>query len=92
MARTAKVSVALDKDALAKAKKLAAAEGLSLSALLMRLLVAHFERQARFESMDRFIDEYVDHGRVSEQVIQSIRDQLSAPLRPVRRGRRRRAA
>ena len=48
MARTQKVSIALRKDTLETAKKAAAADGLSLSGLLMRLLTAHFERQAKF--------------------------------------------
>jgi hypothetical protein len=56
MAKTQKVSVALRKDALAAAKKAAAADGLSLSGLLMNLLKAHFERRARFENMGKFID------------------------------------
>ena len=55
MAKTQKVSVALEKSALAAAKKAAVADGLSLSGLLMKLLTAHFEREARFESMDRFV-------------------------------------
>jgi predicted DNA binding CopG/RHH family protein len=92
MAKTQKVSVALQKDALAAAKRAAAAEGLSLSGLLMKLLKAHFERQARFENMARFIDEYVPHVRVSERDMQTVRDEMNAPLRPVRRARRRRAA
>jgi hypothetical protein len=92
MARTQKVSVALQKDALTKAKKAAAAEGLSLSGLLMKLLNAHFVRQAKFESMGKFIDEYVPNVRVTAEDMQAIRDEMEAPLRPVRRGRRKRAA
>ena len=92
MSKTAKVSVALEKNALAAAKKLAAAEGLSLSGLLMKLLDAHFERQARFENMDRFIREYAPNVRTRDKDIQGIRDEMAAPLKPVRRPRRPRAA
>jgi hypothetical protein len=92
MAKTAKVSVALEKNALATAKKFAAAEGLSLSGLLMKLLTAHFERQARFESMDRFVRKYAPNVRTTEKDLQAIRDEMAAPPAPVRRARRRRAA
>ena len=92
MAKTEKVSVALERNALAEAKKLAAADGLSLSGLLMKLLNAHFERQARFVSMDRFIRKYAPNVRTTEKDIQAIRDEMTAPLEPVRRARRRRAA
>jgi hypothetical protein len=92
MAKTQKVSVALERNALAAAKKAAAAEGLSLSGLLMKLLTAHFERQARFESMDRFIQKYAPNVRTTAEGIQAIRDEMTAPLKPVRRPRRRRAA
>jgi len=92
MARTQKVSVALEKDALARAKKLAAAHGSSLSGLLMQLLEAHFERQARFDGMGRFIDEYAPNVRVTAKDMQAIRDEMTAPLKPIRRGKRKRAA
>jgi predicted DNA binding CopG/RHH family protein len=92
MGRTQKVSVALEKNALAAAKEAAAAEGLSLSGLLMRLLDAHFERQARFASMDRFLEKYAPNVRTTEEDIQAIRDEMAEPLKPVRRARRRRAA
>lgn len=92
MPRAQKVSVALQKDTLSAAKKAAAAEGLSLSGLLMRLLNAHFERQARFENMGRFIEVYAPNLRVTEIDVQAIRDELAAPLKPVRRVKRRRAA
>jgi hypothetical protein len=92
MARTQKVSVALRKDALVAAKRASEAEGLSLSGLLMKLLDAYFERQARFESMDRFTKKYVPNARVTEQDMQAIRDEMTAPLKPVRRGKRKRAA
>lgn len=93
MARTQKVSVALREDALQAATKAAAAEGLSLSGLLMKLLTAHFERQARFEAMDRFIAKYAPDVRVTDAELQATRDEMTAPLAPVRpRKRRRRAA
>jgi predicted DNA binding CopG/RHH family protein len=92
MTRTQKVSVALEKDALVAAKNAAAAEGLSLSGLLMKLLNAHFARQARFEAMDRFVEKYAPNVRVSEDDIQAIRDEMAAPLRPLRRRRRKGSA
>jgi hypothetical protein len=92
MARAQKVSIALDTDVLAAAKNAAAAEGLSLSGLLARLLQAHFERQARFEGMKRFSQKYAPDVRVTDDDLQSIRDEMAAPLKPVRRTRRRKAA
>jgi hypothetical protein len=92
MAKTEKVSIALRKDAVAQAKKAAAAEGLSLSGLLMKLLDAHFERLQRFEQMDRFTEKYASDVRVTEADIQAIRDEMTAPLRPVRRSKKTRAA
>ena len=86
------MSVALEKEALIAAKKAAAADGLSLSGLLMKLLTAHFEQQARFDNMDRFMEKYAPKARVSAEEMQSLRDEMSAPLKPVRRGRRKRAA
>ncbi len=92
MPRTQKVSVAVQKDALVAAKKAATAEGLSLSGFLMKLLKAEFERQARFDSMDRFIETYAPNVRVTETDMQAIRDEMTAPLKPVRRSKRKRAA
>lgn len=92
MARTQKVSVALRKDAVVQAKKAAVSEGLSLSGLLMKLLDAHFERQQRFERMERFTEKFAPDVRVTEADIQVIRDEIAAPLRPVRRSRKKRAA
>ena len=92
MSRAQKVSVALDKDVLAAARRNAIAQGLSLSGLLMRLLNSHFERQARFEGMKRFTEKYAPSVRVTDEDIQAIRDELTAPLKPVRRARRRKAA
>jgi hypothetical protein len=92
MAQTEKVSIALRKDTLAAAKKAARADGLSLSGLLMRLLTAHFERQAKFAAMDRFVETYAPNGRVSDEDMQTIRDEMAAPLAPIRRSKRKRAA
>jgi hypothetical protein len=92
MAMTQKVSVAIDKDALARAKNAATAEGMSLSGLLTKLLRAHFERQARFEQMDRFIETYAPKVRVRDEDLQAIRAEMAGPLKPVRRVKRRRAA
>jgi predicted nucleic acid-binding protein len=84
MAKTEKVSVALEKGALARAKKAAAAEGLSLSGLLMKLLTAHFEREQRFESMGRFVEEFAPHVRVTERDMEAMRQEMNAPLKPIR--------
>ena len=92
MAKTQKVSVALRSDALEAAKRAAAAEGLSLSGLLMKLLTAHFERQAKFEAMDRYVEKFAPNVRVSDEDMQAIRNEMAAPLAPVRRGKRKRAA
>lgn len=92
MARTEKVSITLDETALALAKKSAKTGGLSLSGLLMKLLRAHLDQEARFDHMARLIDEYAPKARVTEADMQAIRDEMTAPLKPVRRGKRRRAA
>lgn len=92
MAKTQKVSVALEKEALVAAKKAAAADGLSLSGLLMKLLNEHFAQRARFASMGRFIKKHAANVRVTEDDMQALRDEMTAPLLPVRRGKRKRAA
>ena len=92
MRRTQKVSVALRKGTLEAAKKAAADEGLSLSGLLMQLLTAHFERQARFAAMGRFVEKYAPNVGVTPHDMQALRDEMTAPLKPFRRGRRKRAA
>ena len=74
------------------AKRAAIAEGLSLSGLLMKLLTAHFERQAKFDAMDRYVKKYAPNVRVTDDDIQAIRDEMAAPLKPVRRTKRKRAA
>ena len=91
MARTAKVSIALDKDTLVAAKRAATAEGTSLSALVMRLLSAHLGQQAKFEAMGRFLTEFAPNFRATERELQAIRDEWTAPLKPIPK-RRRRAA
>lgn len=88
MARTQKVSVALETEALAAAKKAATRVGLSLSGLLMQLLETHFEHEARLVAMDRVLEELAPHPKVTERQLQSIRDEMTAPLKPVRRGRK----
>jgi len=85
MAKTQKVRVALEKSALATAKKLAEAEGSSLSGLLMKLLEAHFEQRARFDCMDRFIEQSAPNVRVTGKDMQAIRSEMTAPPKPVRR-------
>jgi hypothetical protein len=92
MARTQQVSVALEREALIAARKAAAIEGLSLSGLLMKLLTEYFEQRARFDAMDRFLREHARGVRVTQKHMQALRDEMTAPLKPVRRGGRRRAA
>ena len=92
MAKTQKVSIALEKNTLAAAKAAAAADGQSLSGLLMKLLKAHFEREARFENMGRFLTECAPNFRVTDRDRSVIREEMRAPLKPIRRGKRRRAA
>ena len=84
--------MALDKDALVRAKKAAAAEQLSLSGLLMKLLTAHFARQERFAQMDRFVEAHAPDLRVTDAELQAIRQEMAAPLKPIRRPKRKRAA
>jgi hypothetical protein len=92
MGATEKVSIALRKETLVAAKRAARAEGLSLSGLLMRLLTAHFERQAKFAAMDRFVDTYAPNVRVNEEDMQAIRDEMAAPLAPIPRPKRKKTA
>ncbi len=89
---TQKTSVALDKSALAAAKKAAAAEGLSLSAFLTSLVRAHVEQQARFEAMTEYLREHAPRFRLSDRARASVEAEWSAPLTPIRTRRRRRAA
>jgi hypothetical protein len=42
--------------------------------------------------MERFTKKYAPNVRVTDEDMQAIRDEMTAPLKPVRRGRRRRAA
>lgn len=92
MARTQKVSVALERNALAAAKKLALAEGSSLSALLMKLLSAHLEREAKLARMGAFMEAYAPNARVTAAEVESLRNEMTAPLKPIRRTKRKRAA
>lgn len=92
MARAQKVSIALDKGVLARAKKAAASDGLSLSGMLENLLVEHFERETTLDNMTRFLDEHAPKMHVTERDMQKIRAEMSAPLRPIRRARKKRAA
>jgi hypothetical protein len=92
MQRTQKVSVALDKRALVAARAAATAQGLSLSAFLMRLLNAHLEREARFEHMAVLVREFASEGHVTPAQMQAIRNEMNAPLKPIGRAKRKRAA
>jgi hypothetical protein len=87
-----KTSIGLRKDELAAAKKAAAAEGLSLSAFLSRLVRAHVAQQLKFDAMDRFVKEHAPGHRLTEEARAAIEAEWSAPLKPVRARRRRSAA
>lgn len=89
---TQKTSIALGKDELAAAKKAAAAEGLSLSAFLSKLVRAHVEQEMKFAAMDRFVTEHVPGHRLTEGARAAIEAEWTAPLKPVRSKRRRSAA
>jgi hypothetical protein len=89
---TKKTSIALGRDELSAAKKAAAAEGLSLSAFLTKLVRAHIEQQVKFAAMDRFAKRYAPKHRLTEEARASIEAEWSAPLKPVRSRRRRTAA
>lgn len=84
-----KTSIALDKNELAAAKKAAAAQNLSLSGFLSRLVQAHVAQQARFEAMDRFLSEHAPGFRLSDSARASVEAEWNAPLKPVRPKRRR---
>jgi hypothetical protein len=89
---TRKTSVALGRDELAAAKKAAAAEGLSLSAFLTRLVHEHVAQQVRFAAMDRYLTKYAPKFRLSEQARAAVEAEWTEPLEPVRVKRKRTAA
>lgn len=89
---TQKTSIALGKDELVAAKKAAAAEGLSLSAFLTKLVGEHVAQQKRFEEMERFVATFAPRHRLSEASRAAIEAEWKAPLKPVRPRRKRSAA
>lgn len=89
---TQKTSIALGKDELTAAKRAAAAEGLSLSAFLSKLVRAYVEQQTKFAAMDRFAKKYAPGHRLTEAARAALEAEWSAPLKPVRSKRRRSAA
>jgi hypothetical protein len=58
----------------------------------MQLLTQYFGQRARFDAMDRFLREHARGVRVTKKDMQALRDEMTAPLKPVRRGGRRPAA
>lgn len=89
---TRKTSIALGEDDLRAARKAAAAEGTSLSGLLGKLIRQHAAQQAKFEAMERFLDAHAPDFRLTSDARSAIEAEWSAPLKPVRTKRRRRAA
>ena len=89
---TQKTSIALDKTELAAAKKAAAAEGMSLSAFLSKLVQAHVAQQIKLEAMDLFVKRHASSHRLTDEAKAAIEAEWSAPLKPVRAKRRRSAA
>jgi hypothetical protein len=89
---TKKTSVALGREELAAARKAATREGLSLSAFLTRLLRDYVAQQARFEAMERYLEEYAPNFRATKEASAAVSAEWTAPLKPVRPRRRRTAA
>lgn len=89
---TTKTSIALEKEILAKAKKAAAAAGLSLSALLAKLLKAHVEHEARVAAMGRYLRDFEPNFRLTPKARAAIEAEWTAPLAPIRQKKKRRAA
>lgn len=84
--------MAIRRDLLAAAKKAAAEEGLSLSGLLSKLVAEHLAQRERFANMDRFLRDYAPDFRVTDEQLRAIGEEMSAPLKPIRRSKRRGAA
>lgn len=87
-----KTSIALPREDLVAARRAADAEGLSLSAFLVKLVREHVARQSRFEAMDRFVKTYAPKHRLTPRAKAAIEAEWEAPLEPIRPRRRRRAA
>ena len=87
-----KISISLPKEELAAAKRAAAKEGITLSALVARLIRANDERLRQLDAMEAFLKKYAPHHRLTEKARAAIEAEWYAPLKPVRPRRRRRAA
>jgi hypothetical protein len=87
-----KTSIALAREELAMAKKAAAAQGLSLSAFLSHLIRAHVAQEARFDAMGQYLSRYSAGFRLTPKARAAVEAEWSAPLKPVRAKRRRKAA
>lgn len=92
MTKTQRASVTLARDTLARAKKSAAARGLSLSGFLMKLVTDHLEREGRFEQMGQFVEAFAPNVRVTMKAMERVRAEMNAPPKPIRRRGRKRAA
>ena len=90
--KTQKTSIALDDETLAGAKKAAAAAGLTVSALVSKLLEQHVAQQKKFDAMDRFVRKHAPRHRMSAAEAEAIEAEWTAPLAPVRPRNKRRAA
>lgn len=90
--KTQKTSIALDAKTLAGAKKAAAAAGLTVSALVSKLLEQHVAQQRKLEAMDRFVEKHAPGHRMSAAEAEAIEAEWTAPLAPVRARAKRSAA
>ena len=88
---TEKTSVALGKEELEFAKKAAAALGLSLSAFLTSLIREYVVQQARFDAMQRYLEEHAPNFRLTAKARAAIEAEWTAPLEPVRPRRKKKA-
>jgi hypothetical protein len=89
---TTKTSVALGKEELVAAKRAAKREGVSVSAFLTRLIREHAAQVARFEAMKHYLDAHAPDFRPTDAARAAVVAEWTAPLSPVRRRSRRRAA
>ena len=83
--RTTKISIAIDKQQLRRARAVAKAEGLSLSAYIARALVVQLAEQRRIEAARELVSSW---GVESEPTV----DERDAFLAQMARPRRRRTA
>jgi hypothetical protein len=87
-----KTSIALPSEDLEAARTAAAAEGLSLSAFLSSLIRERTARQAKIDAMGRYLAEHASAFRLRPGARAAVEAEWTAPLKPVRSRRKRRAA